>query len=424
MKALGFIIALQFLWSFMFAGSANIFEGLPLPDSLKSKILSAKDEKERINALNDACYYFSDKMPHQVIPQAQKIVYWADSLHYWNGLFDANNNLGILFYRTSRYAQAISCFTECLKIADRLNDAGRRAAVLSNIGLVYTELSQFQRAIDFQQQALKIREKRNDTLAIAWSMNNLGMTYHAQGEWNMALSYYLKAIRTLEPTIYKQELANTYNNIGQLFFTCYNDTASWAADSAEFYFMKAYTRYTIDDNRVGIIKTLINLGNMYASVGNTDKAVDAYRAALNQQRQMGDSAGTALTLYNMAILFDEMGYPKRAYDYLVESMKIAEAYNLNELRRDTYEQLFYLAQKNNDLSLATQFASKFFAINDSLNELSRKLLIEQFQGKYNFQQVENSLLMTKVKKWQQIGWIALSLLAIVALIIVYRIVKK
>lgn len=422
MKTIWFILASQFFSSVLHALPVWVFKDFPLPDSLSTRISSAKDSREKIDALNDACYFFSDKMPQLVLPVAQKLVYWTDSLQYTKGLFDATNNLGILFYRTSQYTQAVACFNECLNIADKIGDLGRKAAALSNIGLVYAELSQYQRSIDFHQQALRIREKRNDTMAIALSLNNLGMTYHARGDWNVALNYYQKAIRMLEFTPYKNVLANTYNNVGQLYFTCYHDTSTWAADSAELYFMKAYTRYTTDNNRIGVIKTLINLGNIYAAVGNAEKAIDAYRAALNQQRQLGDSAGIALTLYNMGVLFDETGDPKRAGNYLMESLKIAKAYNLSELCSDLYKQLFYLARKDKNYPLATLYATSFFDINDSLNELSKKLLIEQFQGKYNFQEVENAILNAKTQKWQRIGWITIGMvvLMIIGLVLLLR----
>ncbi|MGC8802915.1 MAG: tetratricopeptide repeat protein [Bacteroidales bacterium] len=424
MKNFGFIIIGLFSCFSLHAVPVNVFDEFPLPDSLRKKIEAAKDEREKIDALNDACFYFSDKMPRRVMPVAQKIVYWADSLDYWSGLFDAINNLGILFYRTSQYTQAIACFNEGLKIADQLNDAGRQAAILSNLGLVYTELSEFQRAIDFHQHALKIREKRKDTLAIALSFNNLGMTYHARGEWNMALSYYQKAVRTLELTPYKLALANTYNNIGQLFFTCYHDTSTWAADSAELYFMKAYTRYTVDDNRVGVVKTLINLGNTYAVIGNAEKAIDAYRAALNQQRQMADSAGMALTLFNMGVLFDDLGDAKRSSEYLSESLKLAETHQQAELCRDIYQQLFDIARKGNDFTRATLYAASVFAINDSLNNLAKQLLIEQFQGKYNFQEVENTQLSSELKKWQRIAWIAMGMAMLIVIAFGFRVIRK
>lgn len=424
MKSIGLIIASQFFCLLLQALPTAVFDGFPVPDTLRAKIYSAKDDRGKVDALNDVCYYLADKMPHRVLPIARKLVYWADSLQYPKGLFDATNNLGILFYRTSQYTQAIACFDGCLGIADQMSDVGRRAAVLSNMGLVYAELSQYQKAIDFHQQALRIREKRKDTLAIALTFNNLGMTYHARGDWNVALNYYQKAIRMLENTRYSYALANTFNNVGQLFFTCYHDTATWAADSAELYFMKAYTRFSADDNRIGVIKTLINLGNTYATSGNTEKAIDAYRAALNQQRQIADSAGIALTLFNMGTLFDETGDPKRAVNYLMESLKIAKAYNLSELCRDLYEQLFYLARRDNNYQLATLYAANFLSINDSLSELSKKMLIEQFQGKYNFQEIENEKLNAKTQQWKLIGQIAIGLVIFLGIGLVWLLIRQ
>jgi tetratricopeptide (TPR) repeat protein len=292
------------------------------------------------------------------------------------------------------------------------------------MALVYTELTQYQKALQLHLKAMKIRQQRNDTLSIAQSLNNIGMTYHARGDWNVALSYYQKAVQMLENTPYKIALANTYNNIGQLYFSSFSDTTSYLADSAEIYFMKAYTRFSTDDNRVGIIKTLINLGNLYASKGLSEKAIDAYRAALNQQNLIADSAGKALTLFNMGILFDEMGETKRAREYLLQSLKIAENFNLGDLRRENYQQLFHLAHKENRLQEATLYASLFFAINDSLNDLSKKLLIDQFQGKFNYLDIENSQLASNLKKWQKIGIFATGIIVLSLLFLIWRRKKK
>ncbi|MCX7986114.1 MAG: tetratricopeptide repeat protein [Bacteroidales bacterium] len=413
MKGLSLVIFFHTVAMLSIALPSNPFSALTLPDSLKAKLNRAEDEKQKIDIFNDVCYYFSDKTPQQIIPIAQKIVFWADSVDYKKGLFDATLNLGILFFNTSQYTQALACYKECLELAEDMDDTGRKAATISNMGLVFTSLSQYQKAIDYQHKALKIRERRKDTLAIALSLNNLGMTYHTKGDWNVALHYYRQAIHLLEGTPYKNTLANTYNNLGQLFFTCYNDTATWAADSAEYYYMKAYTRFSVDDNRLGVIRTLINLGNTYSITGSRERAVDAYRAALNLQRQSGDSSGIALTLFNMGILFDEMGDSKRGKEYLLESLRIAKNYNLAELSRDIYQQLFHMNEKNQNLSEAVLYASKFFAINDSLNEMSKKLLIEQFKGKYNFQEVENALLSSQLIRWKQIGWATTGLIIVI-----------
>jgi len=373
---------------------------LPVPDSLKQNYLKADNAQKEIDCLNNICFTLNNTMPERSIELAKKTLRISDSINYLFGQYEANNNLGIAFYRTTRYTQAISCFQEAYKLAKKINNDGFIAATLSNMALVYNELGDFEKSLELNNNALKIRTKQKDNSAIAISYNNIGMTYHLKGEYYQALTYYTKAltIRTKEND--KEGQANVYNNMGQLFFDMYDNSNTWAIDSAIHYFLKAYTAYIALDNRIGVAKTLLNIANIYSAQESDDRAIDAYRAALNIMKQISDSAGIALAYYNMGVHFMNLNENKRAIDHFNISLSIAKRHKIATLIKDNLKQLF-LASSDQCIK-ACGYAHEYFSIDDSINELSRHQLIEQYQGRLEFQAFENQELQNQyssIKIW-------------------------
>lgn len=400
----------------------NFFDSFKIPDSLYYRFSTENNIQKKIDAANDIIFYISDKEPSKILTKAQRLIFIADSVDYLNGLFDATNNLGIIFLRLSQFLQAISCFEECLKITKELKDKGREAAIVSNIALVYSELNMFEKAIDYHLEALKIRENRKDTLAISLSYNNLAMTYHYKSDYSTALKYYKKAIEVQLAHNYKVPLANSYNNLGQLFFDMYADTLTWTLDSAEFYFLKAYNQYFFEDNKVNVAKTLLNIGNTYALANNFEKAIDAYRAALNIQKQLTDSLSMALTYYNMGLLFFNLNEDNRAVEFIKNSLTIAQKFNHAALIKDNSRELFEFYSKKNNYQLANFYAQLFFALNDSLMEVTRLQLYETFTGKFNFQYFENYQLKKENIKYKNFFVISsvVLVLSIVCCILIFK----
>ncbi len=416
---------LLFISCLLFSMSIQAFEkkisASQLPDSLKLKLNQAKTIEHKIDAANDICYYLIGNYMNQAEILVKEVLRYADSVKYTRGALDANINLGILFYRKSKYVQSLSCYKEAYSLAEKLNDKGRQAAILNNMALVYTELNYYSKAIELNLQALKLRTKSNDSIAIAMSFNNLGMTYHSKRDFLMANHFYQQALQIVNLTNNKGLKANTYNNLGQLFLEMHSDSIPWAADSALNYFMKAYINYYAIDDQIGVSKTLINIANAYASMQNSDKAIDSYRSALNIQRQLRDSANMALTLYNMGLHFIELNEDKRAYDYLKNSLELAQKTMQKTLERDILQKLFELATKFNLNNDAINYAQLYFIINDSLSEIEHQQLAEAYMGKYNFQLIQTDSISTQLKTYRLITLILSFLMISIILFGIYKI---
>jgi len=67
-----------------------------------------------------------------------------------------------------------------------------------------------------------------------------------------------------------------------------------------------------------------NLGNAYAALGETRKAIEYHEQALVIDREIGDRRGENTALWNLALAFDKLGERAKAIEYAEVSLKIHE----------------------------------------------------------------------------------------------------
>ena len=388
------------IWLNLLIANASInelLEKFQIPDSSKIKFLSTQNIERKLDILNDAGFYYTSRNADLSIFISTTVYHLADSINYEFGKYDAQNNLGIAFYRHSRFKQAIVCFDKAYKIARKMKIAVKEASVLSNKALVFNSLSDYEQALKYNFEALKIRMEEKDSMGIAFSYNNIGMTYHYQTNYSQALDYYTKALKIKLGQNDKEGLATTYNNIGQLFFEMYSGSQKWTLDSALAYYLKAYFTFSAVSNKAGLSEVLPNIGNVYSLKNLYDKAFDAYLAAMNVQKQAKDSAGLALTLFNLGVLYYNQSDYNQSKTYFNKSIDIANKLQIADLIKDNLKMLFFISGNNHDYKTAFELASEYATVNDSLNDISRKQLVEDYSGKYEYQIFERKQLETSIK---------------------------
>ncbi len=87
--------------------------------------------------------------------------------------------------------------------------------------------------------------------------------------------------------------------------------------------------------------TLNNIAFVYDSLGEKQKALDYYNQSLPLTRQVGDQAGEARTLNNIGLVYDSLGEKQKALDYYNQSLPLTrqvgdqaqEAVTLNNIGR-------------------------------------------------------------------------------------------
>lgn len=254
------------------------------------------------------------------------------------------NNLGLLYSKAGRNAEAESAYREALDIRRELakaNPALKPALVmtLNNLSLLYRETGNMAEEEKILREALELRRelaKSNPEVfrpAIASTLVNLAYICQAGGRAAEAETAYREAVdsyRTLaqaSPSVYKPEMAVALNNLGNL----YSKSKRYA--EAE----KAYTealelrRQQAKDNpeaRPRLATTLNNLGNLYRDTKRYGDAEKVLTEALDIQRPLAREkpetyqADLAATLSNFGNIMRDTRQSAEALKAYQEAMEL------------------------------------------------------------------------------------------------------
>lgn len=156
-----------------------------------------------------------------------------------NDYLNTINNIGLIFYRTEKFSNAIEYFDKGLDIlnntADSLisNPNNEYLRFNLNIGAVHTKMRDFEKAEFYFTKALQYLDENNMKNS-AVLFNNLSIVARENGNLDKAFDLNQKAIEvSLESENYRI-LVQTYNNMGNYYMVVQN------FDSAISYFSKAH----------------------------------------------------------------------------------------------------------------------------------------------------------------------------------------
>ena len=90
-----------------------------------------------------------------------------------------------------------------------------------------------------------------------------------------------------------------------------------------FYNQALLLRQQVGDQG-GEAQTLNNIGNVYSSLGEKQKALTFLNQALSIRRQIGDQGGEAQTLNNIGLVYNNLGEKQTALNYLNQALRLRQ----------------------------------------------------------------------------------------------------
>jgi len=131
------------------------------------------------------------------------------------------NNIGVYFYETNSYSQALVHFEKALSLIRRtFENQDDLSACLNNIGLVFKELGDYIKAITLFEEALKIDRGLKDEEGISIDLNNLGSTFHrksrnrsSERDLMVSLDFFLSSLEIIQEGKNRKLLVNILNNV-------------------------------------------------------------------------------------------------------------------------------------------------------------------------------------------------------------------
>jgi tetratricopeptide (TPR) repeat protein len=288
--------------------------------------------------------------------------------------------------------KAIGYTREALSLATDINDQKGMAASYNNLGVAYRNQGALDKALEYYITSLKIYEGLNNKEGIATTKNNIATIYSIKRDYGQAMKYLEESHALFVQLKDNARIVGSLNNLGNLHV----DLQLY--EQAMRYFSEAYQLSSKLGNSFS--DPMNNMGNVYFRQGNYQRAIDHYMKALEVDRTNNNRLGMLNTLTNIGIAYTKAKQPKPAQQYLNEAEKLAielQAYSFipSILKNNSQNQFRLGAVKDAYLTLL-QYDSvreKIYGEESSRNiaQMEMALSIQQKEKEYDILKKESEI---------------------------------
>ena len=244
--------------------------------------------------------------------------HWSKTLEIKENLGDSigiarvNHYLGQVHSQMDNYKKARASFSKSLESSEKFKINRLTLMNLNALGLLEKEQERYYFAEKHFKKILAMIDESEDNIK-AIVLNNLGYLAFSKGQFGKAHEYFIQSINVYGDLFPKKEKAILSMNLG-MAFVAYNDTVS-----ARIHYSKALE--LAEDHKQIKASVYNNLGIYYKGQKQFDKGIDFFMRSISLKEEIGDTKGLINTLTNMGDLFHSRGDRQKAREIYKEARK-------------------------------------------------------------------------------------------------------
>lgn len=358
-------------------------------DSLNKVLKNSPEDTARVYTLIELAsnYYRSDAVEAiRIGTEARDL---AEELNYERGLAYAYKAIGMGYYFQNNWIDALVNWRLSLEAYESAGDLNGVSNMLNNLGAVHFNGGDDEPAIEYYLRSLRVAEDIGDTLRIATALVNIGSVYlNKEATHHLAFDFYRRAL-PLSVKLGDQDAIGTCAvNMGEIYLKDNQDL-----DSALFYFEMALAAY--QKSATGnVAYALKNIGRVYASRGEYQKAIDYQTEAYNLAKSLDARLEMAQSLLSLANTYELKGDSKSSISAFKQAQEIAYQIKANYELKDAYQGLAENYARVSDYRNAYTYHTLFSDAKDSLYnaEMDKRLQSQTLSYEIEKKQDQISLL--------------------------------
>ena len=308
---------------------------------------------------------------------------------------------------------------KCLEIAKKNNLPLIVAKGHNGLGVYYWQTGNYSEAIKNHLAALSIREKLKDSLGISSSFGNLALVYFDNQNSKEAERYGLlglelgkKIKRSTIVISCLQLLANVYGQGGQFDKALKMDAEALIICKKE------------NDTR-GLSQVYSNMANCYTAMKQYDKALKYQLEVLKIDQFFNDKKQISDTYMNISGIYSEKKEYKTALDWMKKGLQLSQESKYKQGEKSGWGTLSHIYEQLGDYKNALKAHQKYQSISvEMINENSNKQIAlmqtkfetEKKEQKINLLNKENTIQKLSIAKHETTIAIIIGLLLVAILV--------
>ena len=273
----------------------------------------------------------------------------SEKAQWYNGMKKADNMAATIYFNCySDYNRAVAYYAKNAALAKSHRKPADEALALESIAKCYEKLGQHRQALAYFDKALDLKPGAELEIGL-WA--DMGFTYNSIGDYANALSAYVRSLQQLDESVRKRkkgDLQDTMQrsgllmNIGDIY-----QSMSQPDKALENYNLVHDISRQIDDPQLQIY-SLIGIGSIYHAEEEYSKALEVFNEALTYIDSSGNPADESVILMNIANVYLEIDKPAMAMQEAAKALQIGNEQNNIAIQTRSYTILgkAYLALGN------------------------------------------------------------------------------
>lgn len=178
-------------------------------------------------------------------------------------------------YNLNDYDRALKYIIESEKLSASLKYTRGIADVTYFKALIYAEKGDYINAVSGYNKSKELYQKLNDSLGVAKVNNSIGLIEIKRGNYARGLQFSLASIKELEKQHLSKDLSLAYSNLANAYFKI-----NAVEKSIDFNLKASEIQLQLKDTK-GLIKSNIQLAELYSYKNENRKAIEYYEKVLN-----------------------------------------------------------------------------------------------------------------------------------------------
>jgi signal transduction histidine kinase/CheY-like chemotaxis protein/Tfp pilus assembly protein PilF len=360
-------------------------QDLTLIPALKDSLRKVGSDSLRVELLWQVGYNYSQSNPDSGVHYAKKSYDISKRIHFIKGLGDSENIWGFSLTSAGKFDSAHVHYENSMKYFKQINDPCNTTVVMGNWGWNYLNHHEDVKGLECFLEAEKLDRMCDSRGWKSTTYYNIGAAYNRMNEYDKAILYFDQAIGmdiekgdSAKLAISTLGKANAFRGMNNL-------------DEAEVYYKKAMRLNEVMGNEYTLGFVYENLSQLLFDKGKQEEAIMYCRKALDIFKRLDRPGDVIYESLLLGTMLNETNRTEEAETILLGLLPLTFIHETPYERKETYERLSHVYNKQGKPALAYQYLSKFVALKDSLNEEDQKATLAELTTRFETEKKDQQL---------------------------------